>query len=73
VVQVAFGSQVREMTDFIREAQGEELRSTWIEYMPWFFYVHRTFSAVVLFANLWLTRLLYLSLGWQHTLTRPLL
>ena len=70
VVQVAFGSQVREMTDFIREAQGEELRSTWIEYMPWFFYVHRTFSAVVLFANLWLTRLLYLSLGWQHTLTR---
>ena len=70
VVQVAFGSQVREMTDFIREAQGEELRSTWIEFMPWFFYVHRTFSAVVLLANLWLTRLLYLSLGWQHTLTR---
>ena len=70
VVQLAFGSQVREMTDFIREAQGEELRATWIEYMPWFFYVHRTFSAVVLFANLWLTRLLYLSLGWQHTLTR---
>ena len=70
VVQIAIGSQVREMTDFIREAQGEELRSIWVEYMPWFFYVHRTFSAVVLFANLWLFRLLYLSLGWPHTLTR---
>ena len=70
VMQIAIGSQVREMTDFIREAQGEELRSIWVEYMPWFFYVHRTFSAVVLLANLWLFRLLYLSLGWTHTLTR---
>ena len=64
------GTQVREMTDFIARAQGEELRSSWIEAMPWFFYVHRSFSAVVLFANLWLARLLILSIGWQHTLTR---
>ena len=70
VLQVAMGTQVREMTDFIREAQGEDLRSSWVEFMPWFFYVHRTFSAVVLFANLWLARLLIFSLGWQHTLTR---
>lgn len=70
VLQVAMGTQVREMTDFISRAQGEELRSSWIEAMPWFFYVHRSFSAVVLFSNLWLTRLLVLSLGWQHTLTR---
>ena len=70
VVQVAMGTQVREMTDFIREAQGEELRTSWIEAMPWFFYVHRSFSAVVLFSNLWLARLLIASLGWQHTLTK---
>lgn len=70
LVQVAMGTQVREMTDFIREAQGEELRRSWIEFMPWFFYVHRSFSALVLFANLWLARLLVNSLGWQHTLTR---
>jgi len=70
VLQVAMGTQVREMTDFIREAQGEELRSSWIEAMPWFFYVHRSFSAVVLFANLWLARLLIVSLGWQHSLSR---
>ncbi|MEX0965580.1 MAG: COX15/CtaA family protein [Pseudohongiellaceae bacterium] len=70
IAQVAMGTQVREMTDFIRESQGEELRSSWIEAMPWFFYVHRSFSAVVLFANLWLARLLIKSLGWQHTLSR---
>ena len=70
VAQVAMGTQVREMTDFIREAQGEDLRSSWVEAMPWFFYVHRSFSAIVLFSNLWLARLLIVSLGWQHTLTR---
>jgi cytochrome c oxidase assembly protein subunit 15 len=70
VLQVAMGTQVREMTDFIRDSQGEELRSSWIEAMPWFFYVHRSFSAIVLLSNLWLARLLINSLGWQHTLTR---
>lgn len=70
VLQVAMGTQVREMTDIIRESQGEELRSLWIEAMPWFFYVHRSFSALVLFANLWLAYLLINTLGWMHTLTR---
>ncbi len=70
VLQVAMGTQVREMTDFIREAQGEDLRTRWIEFMPWFFYVHRSFSALVLLTNLWLARILINSLGWQHSLTR---
>ena len=70
ILQVAMGTQVREMTDFIRESQGEELRSSWVDAMPWFFYVHRSFSAAVLFANLWLARLLVMSLGWQHTLSK---
>ena len=38
--------------------------------MPWFFYVHRSFSALVLFTNLWLVRLLVNSLGWMHAITR---
>lgn len=70
LVQISMGTQVREMTDMISRAQGEELRSNWISFMPWFFYVHRSFSAVVLFANLWLLYLLARSIGWQHTLTR---
>ena len=68
--QVAMGTQVREMTDFISKAQGEALRSDWIQAMPWFFYVHRSFSAIVLFSNLWLGWLLFRSLGIQHTLTK---
>ena len=70
VLQIAMGTQVREMTDFLKETQGEELRSSWIEFMPWFFYVHRSFSAVLLLANLWLAKMLIDSLGWSHTLTR---
>ena len=70
LLQISMGTQVREMTDLISRAQGEELRSDWIEFMPWFFYVHRSFSAVVLFANLWLLYLLVTSIGWQHSLSR---
>lgn len=70
VVQVAMGTQVREMTDFISRAQGESARSQWIDAMPWFFYVHRSFSAVLLFCNLWLTYLLASSLGRSHSLVR---
>lgn len=69
VLQVAMGTQVREMTDILNHVQGAE-RSAWISAMPWFFYVHRSFSAVVLLANLWLGWLLLRSLGWEHTLTR---
>ena len=70
VLQVAMGTQVREMTDLISKAQGEALRAFWIEAMPWFFYVHRSFAALVLLANLWLAWLLVRSLGWMHILTR---
>ncbi len=69
VLQVAMGTQVREMVDFLNHTQGEE-RSAWVSALPWFFYVHRTFSAVVLFANVWLVWLLYRSLGLHHSLTR---
>ncbi len=70
VLQVTLGTQVREMTDFISRMQGEEMRSSWIQAMPWFFYVHRSFSALVLLANGWLLYLLARSLGWVHVLTR---
>lgn len=70
ILQVAMGTQVREMTDLISRTHGEAARSSWVEAMPWFFYVHRSFSAAVLFANLWLAKLLIFSLGWHHVLTR---
>ena len=69
VIQVTMGTQVREMVDFLNHTQGAD-RSSWVEALPWFFYVHRSFSAVDLFANLWLVALLVRSVGWRHTLTR---
>ena len=73
LIQVALGTQVREMTDFIAKAQGEALRAVWIEAMPWFYFVHRSFSIAVLALNLWLAWLLFNALGLRHTLTRLLL
>jgi heme a synthase len=69
VLQVAMGTQVREMIDFLNHVQGAE-RSAWVSALPWFFYIHRSFSAVVLAANLWLLWLLVRSVGWQHPMTR---
>lgn len=69
VIQVTMGTQVREMVDYLNHTQGAD-RSSWVDALPWFFYVHRSFSAVVLFANLWLVTLLVRSVGWTHTLTR---
>lgn len=69
VIQVTMGTQVREMVDFLNHTRGEE-RSAWVSALPWFFYVHRSFSAVVLLTGAWVGWLLYRSLGWQHPLTR---
>lgn len=70
LLQVTLGTQVREMTDLISQTQGEAMRSRWIEFMPWVFYVHRSFSAVVLLGNAWMAWFLINSLGWQHRLSR---
>ncbi len=69
IVQITMGTQVREMVDYLNNIQGEE-RSAWVSALPWVFYVHRSFSAVVLFTGLGLAWLTYRSLGWQHSLTR---
>ena len=56
------------MTDFIKESQERQCALP-DEAMPWFFYVHRSFSFGP-FTNLWLVRLLVNSLGWMHAITR---
>jgi len=69
VLQIAMGTQIREMVDFMNHTEGTE-RSAWVSALPWVFYVHRTFSAVVLFANFYLAWMLYKALGATHILTR---
>lgn len=54
LLQVAMGTQVREAVDALAAAHGNSDRRLWREHFPLIFYLHRTFSAVLLFTNLWL-------------------
>ncbi|WP_045225620.1 COX15/CtaA family protein [Methyloterricola oryzae] len=54
LLQVAMGTQIRESVDLISMAFEQGERHLWREEFPVIFYVHRSFSSVILFTNLWL-------------------
>lgn len=54
LLQVAMGTQIRESVDAITNAQEILERNVWREHFPIIFYVHRSFSSLILFTNLWL-------------------
>lgn len=58
LVQIVLGTQVREAVDIV--AQEFEDRSSWIGQLGTSFYVHRTFSLLILVLHLWIFRSLYL-------------
>lgn len=47
-VQLIIGTQVRENIDILSKTLGESLRSEWIENLGMTFYIHRSFSILVL-------------------------
>ena len=57
LLQVAMGTQVREAVDVIANNHNYIDRQYWRDDFPIIFYVHRSFSAIILLTNLWL--------GWQ--------
>ena len=59
LLQVAMGTQVREAVDFIARSQIE--RQYWRDDFPIIFYIHRSFSSIILFTNGWLVWKLYRS------------
>lgn len=61
VVQVIYGTQVRESVDTIALALQFSLRDTWISQLDWQFYFHRSFSWIVLLLHIWLLILLFRS------------
>jgi heme a synthase len=69
LIQITLGTQIREIVDYLKNTENLE-RSAWVDAFPWFFYVHRSFSAVVLLANAWLAWMVLQALGWQHSLTK---
>lgn len=48
LIQVLLGTQVREALDDVIKQLGYEKRSTWIDSLNWSFYVHRSFSILIL-------------------------
>jgi len=54
LLQVAMGTQVREAVDFIAHEHSYIERQYWRDDFPIIFYVHRSFSSIILFTNLWL-------------------
>ena len=55
LIQVAMGTQVREAVDFIAHEHKYIGREFWRDSFPLVFYIHRSFSAIILFTNLWIS------------------
>ncbi len=59
LMQIMMGTQVREAVDFIANQHGYIDRRFWRDDFPVIFYVHRSFSSLILFTNLWLVWQIY--------------
>lgn len=54
IVQIMMGTQVRESVDIVAESLDHTQREVWIDKLGLIFYVHRSFSILVLLAHLYL-------------------
>ncbi|RAV30468.1 COX15/CtaA family protein [Sinomicrobium soli] len=54
VVQVVLGTQVRQLVDEQVRTVGDAAKNLWLDNGGWWFYVHRSFSVIVLAVNLWI-------------------
>jgi len=68
LLQIVMGTQIRESVDLIAHDLGQEQRNLWREQFPVIFYLHRSFSSIILLTNLWLAWILIRRHGVQ-TLT----
>ncbi|MEI7997531.1 MAG: COX15/CtaA family protein, partial [Methylococcaceae bacterium] len=68
LLQVVMGTQVREAVDFIAREHIE--RQYWRDDFPIIFYIHRSFSSIILFTNAWLVWKIYQSFDKQNLLFR---
>lgn len=54
LLQIGMGTQVREAVDYIAHEHSYIDRQFWRDDFPIIFYIHRSFSSLILFTNLWL-------------------
>jgi len=70
LLQVAMGTQVREAVDLIAVHHNYIDREYWRDSFPIIFYIHRSFSSIILFTNLWLAWKIYQSVAKGNLLLR---
>lgn len=70
LLQVAMGTQVREAVDYLAHEQSYIDRQFWRDDFPMIFYIHRSFSSIILFTNLWLVWKLHQLKPAAHALRR---
>ncbi len=70
LIQVIMGTQVREAVDMIANEHKYIDREYWRDSFPFIFYVHRSFSSIILFTNLWLAWKVYQSVDKSSLLFR---
>jgi cytochrome c oxidase assembly protein subunit 15 len=70
LIQIIMGTQVRESVNEVAQTLGEAQREHWISGLGWVFYVHRSYSIVVLLGHLYLVYLAYQKFGQKGNLTR---
>lgn len=69
LIQITMGTQVREAVDFISHELVVE-RQFWRDDFPMIFYVHRSFSSLILFTNAWLVWRLWQNIAKNHPLVK---
>lgn len=69
LLQIAMGTQVREAVDFISHSSTLD-RQYWRESFPIIFYIHRSFSSIILFTNLWMCWKIYQAVAKNSLLMR---
>lgn len=70
LIQMVMGTQVRESVDIIAKSLNNSSRELWVERLNIIFYVHRSFSSIILFTNLWLIWKLWKHLPAQQVLRK---
>lgn len=70
LLQIAMGTQIRESVDLIAVTFNQSDRHLWRDAFPIIFYVHRSFSAIILLTNVWLAWTLLKGLSWHHGIAR---
>jgi len=70
LMQVAMGTQVREAVDFMAHEHTYIDRQYWRDGFPIIFYIHRSFSSIILFTNLWLAWKIFRSVDKKSLLLR---